>query len=33
VARFEEEDTGCVSDGGEADRLESGVHEACVFEE
>ena len=32
VARFEQEDAGCVSDGGEADRLESGVHEACVFE-
>jgi hypothetical protein len=31
-ARFEEDDAGCVSDGGEADRIESGVHEACVFE-
>jgi hypothetical protein len=32
VARFEEEDAGCVFDGGEADPLESGVHETCVFE-
>ena len=32
VARFEEEDAGCVPDGGEADPLESGVHETCVFE-
>ena len=32
VARFEKEDAGGVPDGGKADRLESGVHEACVFE-
>ena len=32
AARFEEDDAGCVSDGGEADRIESGVHEACVLE-
>jgi hypothetical protein len=32
VARLEQDDTGCVSDGSEADRIESGIHEAWVFE-
>jgi hypothetical protein len=32
VARFEDEHPGGVPDRGEADCLESGVHEACVFE-
>jgi len=32
VACFEKKDAGCMSDGGKADRLQSGVYEACVFE-
>jgi len=32
VTRFKEEHTGAVPDGDKAHGLDSGVHEACVFE-